>query len=314
MAFISVIIPLYNKENYIAQTIRSILGQDFKDYEIIIVDDCSTDGSFAIASSYQNEAIRLIRHTENKGLSAARNTGIRASESAYVTFLDADDVWKPFFLTEIQSLIASFPEAGIYGTNYEEVYQNGLKLPIRKTTVPLTGSQTGIIRDFYSANIQQPIYCYSSVAFKKDIFGVAGFFDEAVNFGEDIDFNIRANFSYTLAYSNRIGASYTVFSENQITTSSIANKAITDFDKYEHYKQTRPEVKKYLDFKRYTMAMQYKMAGEKEKYAVLKSNISPGSLTLKQRVLLQLPVFLTRVVKQFKQFLLRRGIKVTSYN
>ncbi|MGH2666370.1 glycosyltransferase family 2 protein [Flavobacterium sp.] len=314
MAFISVIIPLYNKENYIGHTIQSILDQELEDYEIIIVDDCSTDSSFSIASTYKSDTIRLVQHPQNKGLSAARNTGIRASQSNYVTFLDADDVWKPFFLTEISNLISTFPEAGIYGTNYEEVYQSGLKLTIRKNAVQLTNNQTAIIPDFYSANIQQPIYCFSSVAFKKEVFDTVGYFDEIINFGEDIDFNIRVNFNYLLAYSNRICASYTVFSENQITNSTISGKIITDFDKYEHYKETRPEVKKYLDFKRYTMAVLYKMAGEKAKYSSLKSKIAVGDLTLKQRILLQSPLFLIKKIKQLKQFLLQKGIKITSYD
>lgn len=314
MAFISVIIPLYNKENYISQTIQSILNQELEDYEVIIVDDCSTDASFPIASTYKSDKIRLVQHTQNKGLSAARNTGIKASQSNYITFLDADDVWEPFFLSEIHALVTTFPEAGIYGTNYEEVYQKGLKLDIRKNTVKLYGHQTAIISDFYSANIQQPIYCFSSVAFKKEVFDSVGFFDETINFGEDIDFNIRVNFKYTLAYSNRICAAYIVFSENQITTSSILNKTIPDLDKYEHYKETRPEVKKYLDFKRYTSAVLYKMAGEKEKYTLLRSKIDSGNLTLKQQLLLQMPLWLIRKIKQFKQFLLRKGIRVTSYN
>lgn len=314
MAFISVVIPLYNKENYITQTIQSILNQDFADYEIIIVDDCSTDASFTIASTFKEDKIKLIQHKKNKGLSASRNTGIKACQSDYVTFLDADDVWEPFFLSEIHKMTIDFPDAGIYGTNYEEVYENGLKLSIQKKNLMLKKNQSSLIPDYYTVNIQQPIYCFSSVAFKTAVFNTVGFFDENINFGEDIDFNIRVNFKYQLAYSNRICAAYNVFSENQITNSSILNKTLTDFDKYEHYKLTRPEVKKYLDFKRYTTAMQYKMAGEKEKFSILKNKIRLENLTLKQQFLLLSPLLLTQKIKQFKQFLLRKGIRITSYN
>ncbi|HBK83479.1 MAG TPA: glycosyltransferase family 2 protein, partial [Flavobacterium sp.] len=116
MPFFSVIIPLYNKENYVENALKSILKQSFTDYEIIIVNDCSTDNSVSIIESHLHENVRLIHHEKNKGLSAARNTGVKNAKADYVTYLDADDLWKPTFLTTIHRLILNFPEAKIYGT------------------------------------------------------------------------------------------------------------------------------------------------------------------------------------------------------
>ncbi|RZJ98720.1 MAG: glycosyltransferase family 2 protein, partial [Flavobacterium sp.] len=75
MPFFSVIIPLYNKENYIQEALKSILYQDFQDFEIIIVNDCSTDKSVGKAHEIVSDKIRFINHEKNKGLSASRNTG-----------------------------------------------------------------------------------------------------------------------------------------------------------------------------------------------------------------------------------------------
>ena len=93
MAFFTVIIPLYNKESYVENTINSILNQTFTNYEVLIVNDCSTDDSVAKVKPFLSEKIKLIAHSENKGLSATRNTGIQNANANYITFLDADDLW-----------------------------------------------------------------------------------------------------------------------------------------------------------------------------------------------------------------------------
>lgn len=90
MPQISVIIPLYNKEQYIEATIRSVLSQDYKDYEIVIIDDGSTDKSCQVVNSIKDDRIRLISQ-ENHGVSASRNKGVMNSNGKYIFFLDADD-------------------------------------------------------------------------------------------------------------------------------------------------------------------------------------------------------------------------------
>ena len=121
MPFFTVIIPLYNKEMYIENAIKSILNQTFTDFELLIINDCSTDKSIEIASKFAFEKVQIIHHEKNSGLAATRNTGIKKATSNYVTFLDADDVWKPNFLESVFQLIQNFPEARIFATNYEEI-------------------------------------------------------------------------------------------------------------------------------------------------------------------------------------------------
>lgn len=122
MTKFSVIVPLYNKAPYVVKALESIVHQTYRDFELIVVDDGSTDGSANIAENYLNEAgeniIWHILHQPNSGVSAARNNGVAASSGEYITFLDADDWWEPRFLEEMAKLITEYPEAGMYATNY----------------------------------------------------------------------------------------------------------------------------------------------------------------------------------------------------
>ena len=101
---ISVVIPLYNKERYIERAVYSVLSQTFQQFEIVIVNDGSTDGSVSVIERMNNPLIRLI-HQKNGGVSAARNRGIEEARFEYIAFLDADDEWKENHLEVIAGLV-----------------------------------------------------------------------------------------------------------------------------------------------------------------------------------------------------------------
>ena len=88
---VSVIIPTYNRAHLVGRAIRSVLNQTYQDFEIIVVDDCSTDNTEEIVKGFNDHRIRYMRHDRNRGGSAARNTGIKASQGKYIAFLDSDD-------------------------------------------------------------------------------------------------------------------------------------------------------------------------------------------------------------------------------
>lgn len=312
MYFFSVIIPLYNKENYIEKTLKSVLNQNFTDFEIIIIDDCSTDNSLSKIIDYSDSRIRIIKKSKNSGLSATRNTGIQNSTCDYITFIDADDLWEPFFLDEIFKLIKMYPEASIYGTNYQEITAKGKPIDI---IIPdfLYNEDRKLIPNFFSLNISQPMYCYTTVAFHKNVFENAGYFDENITFAEDIDFNIRVNLTNKLAYSSKVCASYLLSSENQITSSMISNKIIPDLDKYQSLSTEQNGLEKYLDFNRYVFAMHYKTEGNKVKFKEIKRRINYKNITIKQVILLKLPLFIVFLIRRFKSFLIRYNIKISSY-
>ena len=109
----SVVIPVYNKAPYIARTLTSVLAQNFDDYEIIVVDDGSTDDSMQKLRQVQSPKIRIIRQ-ENQGVAVARNTGILAAQGEYIAFLDADDAWLPEYLQTIDHLVENYPQSDIF--------------------------------------------------------------------------------------------------------------------------------------------------------------------------------------------------------
>ncbi len=311
MPFFTVIIPLYNKENYIENTLKSILNQTFTDYEVLIVNDCSTDKSVEKVKPFLSETIRLIEHTVNKGLSASRNTGIKKANANYITFLDADDVWKPTFLETIHQLVKDFPEAKIFGTNYEEVYSNNIVSPINFSNV--IDSNNAQIIDFFKYNLGQGIYNHGSVCFHKSVYEKAGLYDETIDFAEDIDFNIRANYFFKLAYSNTIQMQYFMETGAQLTRSSILNKRLPDYDKYDAFAKENNSLSKYLSFERYVLAKHIKTDGGYELYKKISSKIDYKYLNWKQKLLLKLPTVILKVIKKYKEILIKKGMKFTSY-
>lgn len=314
MAFFTVIIPLYNKENHIENTLKSVLNQSFTDFEILIIEDCSTDNSKQKAELIISEKIKIIQHEVNKGLSASRNTGIQNASSDYLAFLDADDIWHEKYLEKIFELTQKFP-TDLFATNYTEVYSNDVA--VSPSSNLKNFNTDGIVQDFFESNLHQNIYCFSSLCVKKEVFEKIGGFNTMINYGEDVDFNIRANNSFQLAYSNKVLVNVIMFSENKITNSSLKNKTITNFDYYEPLAGSNKSLKKYLDINRYMMASNYKKQNDIINFKKLKSGINKNpkisGLNIKQRILLELPPFALQFISKLKQTLLKKGIRVSSF-
>jgi glycosyltransferase involved in cell wall biosynthesis len=307
----SVIIPLYNKENYILNALESVFSQSFTDFELIVVSDCSIDRSLEIVQACQDPRIRIIEHPKNKGLAASRNTGIKAAQTNYMAFLDADDVWKPSFLEKIDFLIRKYPSAALFATNYEVLLKNNKRYHIDFNIT--NSAQHALISNFFECNLTQTTYIPSGFCVVKSVFEDIGFYNEDISYSEDVDFNIRANSKYKLAYYNEALVVYTMDSENQITQTSIKGKIIPDYDYFEALFANRADIKKYLDYQRYIKAKLFKLSDDRKTYLNLKKKIDFKNLTFKQRILIRLPKFLLRLVSNFKIFLLKLGIEVNSY-
>lgn len=165
----SLIIPLYNKADTIARTLKSVQKQTCKDFEVVIVDDGSTDEGVMIAERFKSDfQLKVIRQM-NSGVSVARNTGAQHAKAAYLAFLDADDEWLPGYLEEIKRMIKEFPNVEVYGTNYYCVTNKSLICNRAR-------GRTRKLIDFASAWIKRcPIHTSSSVI-KTDAFNaVSGF-------------------------------------------------------------------------------------------------------------------------------------------
>lgn len=203
--FFSVIIPLYNKASYVAKAIDSVFTQSYTDYELIIVDDGSKDGSAEIAAKCiegHSDCCHLIRQT-NSGVSMARNNGVAVSRGYYLCFLDADDWWEPTFLEEMSGLIAEFPDAGIYGTNYTIVNETRHKTRVAKVGVE-DGFEKGYINycQVYAKTMYMPLWT-GAVCIPRMVFEEMQGFQKGITLGEDFLLWIRIALKYKVAFLNK---------------------------------------------------------------------------------------------------------------
>ena len=175
--FFSVIIPLYNKEKYIQNTLNCVFNQSFYNFEVIIVNDGSTDRSLVILEEFSDDRLKII-HQKNQGVSAARNTGMENVQADYICFLDADDSWKPNHLQAFHDTITKFPEAKMYCNRY--VTQISKNTFIKNKFIDIDENYEGYITDFFKSSLINRVALTSAVCIHKDIFNEIGGFDSTI--------------------------------------------------------------------------------------------------------------------------------------
>ena len=200
------VIPLYNKAEHIGRALRSALSQTCQDFEVIVVDDGSTDGGGDIVRGFNDTRIHLIRQ-DNAGVSAARNLGIAEARGKWIAFLDADDAWKPHYLETIWSLTDKYPKAGAYATGYEIV------LPSRKVIRPKyadlpSAPWDGLLPSYFRSSMGFAPVWTGATTVPRQIFQEVGGFAAGVPLGEDVDMWGRIALKYSFAYSSEVCASY----------------------------------------------------------------------------------------------------------
>jgi len=199
MPLFSVVIPLYNKGPHIKRAIDSVLTQKIQDFEIVIVDDGSTDNSAEIVKNFADTRIRLIQQ-ENFGVSAARNKGIKEAKADLIALLDADDEWTPSFLETILRLIEKYPEAGAYATALDKS-RNGKIEPSNYKEIPPAPWEGKIPNYFLAGATGDSPVCSSTVCIPKKIFRELGTFPVGSQSGEDLDMWGRIALKYPIAFS-----------------------------------------------------------------------------------------------------------------
>ena len=197
---ISVVIPLYNKEKQIAHTLQSVFNQTFQDFEVVIVDDGSTDGSVAEVEKFSDSRIRLI-HQKNAGVSAARNRGIEEAKYDLIAFLDADDEWKSEYLATQYHLSQKYPDCNVFACNYEFRNTEGKVTPTIIRKLPFTG-EDGILSNYFEvASCSHPPICSISIMVRKSAIQAIGGFPTDVSHGEDLltwaNLAVRNEIAYT---------------------------------------------------------------------------------------------------------------------
>ena len=219
----SVVIPLYNKAPYIRKALESVLAQTYTDYELIVVDDGSMDGSASIVETMLCEVMRLkgykatrledgkaedalpnrliaqspcrLLKQKNSGVSAARNNGVAQAQGDYIAFLDADDWWEPTYLERMAQLIEDYPDAGLYACNYV-YYKPG------KTHVALN-IPTGYInypKAYYESGAM-PVTSITAIM-PRAVFDEMGGFPVGIKLGEDFLLWAKTALHYPVAFLN----------------------------------------------------------------------------------------------------------------
>lgn len=211
---VSVVMPLYNKEHYVLRAVKSVLSQSFSRFELLIVDDGSTDGGPDIIRRINDPRIRLF-FQPNRGKCTARNHAVSMAAAALIAFLDADDEWMPDFLETVINLKASFPEADVWGTAYYEIAPDGTRRSIMMSDT-LRRQTGGMIINFFrfSLQYQQPCNASSTMVSKDALVKVGGFPDCLARLG-DTDTLFRLALRYPVAYCPVEKAIYHMEAENR---------------------------------------------------------------------------------------------------
>ena len=205
----TVVIPLYNKEKEIKNTIDSVLNQTYQADEVIVVNDESTDKSVEIIKKNFGNRVKIINQA-NLGVSVARNIGINEAKNEYICFIDGDDLWEIYFLEEIKKLITIYPDALFFSTAHKMIDKDGT---IFYNKIPFQENYIGLIRDFIKVfKNNYGMINSSSVCIKKS---TNLFFPVGEKKGEDICFWIELSLRGDLAFSARALSIYKLNASNR---------------------------------------------------------------------------------------------------
>lgn len=240
----SIVIPLYNKVRSIAGTVASVLSQTFPDFELIIVDDGSTDGSAEEAARLTDPRIRLVRQA-NGGVSAARNTGIELADAEYIAFLDADDRWLPTYLEAMYALTRDFPGAGMFGLAYWQQAQGHQY----RDDFGLPADFRGYIPSYFAHAVRHFLFWTSAVVVKKSALQQSGGFNPAIHFGEDLDLWFRLALDHSVAFYNKPLAVYDKDAENRSVLRSrrYSTHIASHLAKFKPFEETHTDFRKFIN-------------------------------------------------------------------
>lgn len=283
----SVVIPLYNKEHYIEKTLKSVLEQTFCDFEILVIDDGSSDNSLMTARKVVSDKIRIIEQ-KNQGVSVARNTGIQNAKGEYIAFLDADDEWKNNYLETINELTNSYPQSDIYVTAYAVQMGNG-KVNLSTRLEP----EKGCLESYWLTLAKGYDFVWTSATtIRREALIAAGCFKPGEKIGQDLDMWARvAKNNPKVAYSSKICVDYNRAAEANARTRvriAWAGAFISDLeaelDNPERTAEEIQSIQKKYDKKMTVYIFTSILAGEKER-AAKALNEWKGNVNIKNRLL-----------------------------
>jgi len=229
MPKVSVVMSVFNGARTLREAVDSILSQTFTDFEFIIIDDGSTDGTWGILNGYDDPRIRLLRNEENIGLTRSLNKGLALVQGEYIARMDADDISLPERLERQVDCLDSRPEVGVVGTNYWELTPTNERRPM---VVPLTDMSVRLWLLFHNAIV------HSSAMVRRTTLEQIGYYDEALPYAQDYDLWTRVAVVSELAnLPDRLlllrtgvsaGVSVGCLQQQQFVADSISRRVIND--------------------------------------------------------------------------------------
>ena len=218
---ISAIIPVYNGEKFILSAVECVLRQSYTDWELIIVNDGSTDGTAQLLAGLGDDPRIRVIHQPNGGVSAARNTAVAAARGSHVAFLDADDLWHENHLQVLSELIAQYPQAGLLATSSEAHLVNGER--VRECAFFEGKPEILYTEDFFSVYAEDKrakMYNACSSCFRKDALERCGGFRVGCRIGEDLALSLAVSAYYPVVLCGKVTAVY-------LKVNSVATKDVS---------------------------------------------------------------------------------------
>ncbi|HQN10406.1 MAG TPA: glycosyltransferase family A protein [Thermoanaerobaculia bacterium] len=262
---VSVVIPLFNKARHIGRAVRSVLAQTYTDFELVVIDDASTDDSGEIVQRMIEPRLRLVSQ-ENRGECGARNRGIEESRHDLIAFLDADDEWFPGFLEIVLGLRARHPEAGMYSAAYCFGHVDSLERPAFVGCPE--GREGGLIPDYFESSLGPQPVTSSSVLIPRKVLDEVGRFPKGVRAGGDLHTWTRIALRYRVAWSPREGAVYHLSADNRVSASLPEVSDVTVAEPIESFLRmgnesvsSRESIIEYLRVRRLRLALSFCIQG-----------------------------------------------------
>lgn len=309
--FFSVVLTVYNKENHLQKTLQSIFDQTYQNFEVIVVNDGSTDRSVEILEANKGKLDILINQS-NKGVSFARNRGVKESSGKFISFLDGDDLWHPTHLQLTYELIEKYPNAGLYSLAYQKcIFQT--EFTNKYNNIPQ--DYIGYVPDYFKNSLKTEIAWTSGVTVPRQIFERVGYFSEQLRSGQDTDMWIRIALNFKVAFNNSITVTRTYSDDNMhLSQSEYTDDRLTLANKFITEEEQNNSFKKYMDGYRYSLAIDQKLKGNFLEFQKLKKQISKSNLNWKQRLLLRLSGKKLRFLKKLQKSLMKRKVYLTAFD
>ena len=306
----SVVITVYNKEDFVQATVESVLNQSVQDFEIIIVNDASTDDSANVIKNIDQAAINYIELPQNVGASAARNIGIKSAKGSFIALLDGDDIWDSYYLAEIVSLIHVFPQHHVFATAVFKEY-------IGKTTASNysfdnPNEDTFLDLNYFESSYKNSLLTSSSAVIHKSVFNDIGFYDESIKSGQDTDLWIRIGIKYRVAFSTKPAVTY-IYAPQSLYKSIRSITHRPDYLNYLNEEEKLESLKKFIDLNRYSLILRARLWNESQEATVYLDNLDLNNLNSRQRFLLNLPPSVLKIAFKSQKLLAQAGINLSAF-